>query len=102
MRIGGNTATDCYNGMDLGEEFDEGTGADAEITGNTVAYDPLLGTAGTGIGLRRRTPPHFGAQIRWPYEYGMYIEDRLLRQRTGHRLRGEQRHFRVGVRPLLR
>ncbi|GAB1400575.1 hypothetical protein MASR1M66_20300 [Aminivibrio sp.] len=76
VRISGNTATDCYNGMDL-EEFDEGTGADAEITGNTVTYDPLLGTAGTGIGIccPEDTTRILGNKITGPYEYGMYIED---------------------------
>jgi len=76
VRISGNTATDCYNGMDL-EEFDEGLGADAEITGNTVTYDPLLGTGGYGISFccPEDTTRISGNRVTGPYEYGIYIED---------------------------
>ncbi|GAB1486383.1 hypothetical protein MASR2M79_14330 [Aminivibrio sp.] len=50
VRISGNTATDCYNGMDL-EELTRGRARTRRLQGIPLPGSPLLGTAGTGIGI---------------------------------------------------
>ena len=76
MRISGNTATDCHSGMAICE-IDEGRGADAEITGNTVTYDPLLGPGNYGIYIYcpEDTTRISGNRVTGPYQYGMIIDN---------------------------
>jgi len=76
VRISGNTATDCHSGMAICE-IDEGRGADAEITGNTVTYDPLLGPGNYGIYIYcpEDTTRISGNRVTGPYQYGMIIDN---------------------------
>ena len=84
IRINNNTVIDCADGMDL-EEFDEGSGADAEVMGNTVTLSSALedvtpeSTSYSGYGISFCCPENTtrisGNTVQGPYDYGMYIED---------------------------
>jgi len=75
VRITGNTAFDCYTGMEC-EELDKGLGGDAEITGNTLTRAASLGPGDAGIDIRcpEDTTRISGNKVKGPFQYGIYIE----------------------------
>jgi len=77
VTISGNTATDCNTGLAV-RYIDEGGPATAEITGNTVTFDPSVGLLdwwedGIRIEYLEKTTSISGNKVSGPFSAGIHL-----------------------------